>query len=215
MGHLVWFFITLICFTLRKKVVLEDADGKPMGSFQCIIALWHNRVFVPCYVYRYVLKGKKVQMSMLTSASKDGALLATVAKDYGMRAVRGSSRRRGVAGFMDMLRELKDGCSMCITPDGPKGPIYKCHPGVIKLASVSGLPIVPARISYSSYWRIKKAWDGFVIPKPFSRVVVHLAKCIEVPADLTPEQQQEYCEKLNQVLAAGTPDFEPIHPDKS
>lgn len=214
-GHLVWFFITLICFTLRKKVVLEDADGKPMGSFQCIIALWHNRVFVPCYVYRYVIKGKKVQMSMLTSASKDGALLATVAKDYGMRAVRGSSRRRGVAGFMDMLRELKDGCSMCITPDGPKGPIYKCHPGVIKLASVSGLPIVPARISYSSYWRIRKAWDGFVIPKPFSRVVVHLAKCIEVPADFTPEQQQEYCEKLNQALAAGTPDFEPIHPDKS
>lgn len=213
-GHLVWFFITLICFTLRKKVVLEDADGKPMGSFQCIIALWHNRVFVPCYVYRYVIKGKKVQMSMLTSASKDGALLATVAKDYGMRAVRGSSRRRGVAGFMDMLRELKDGCSMCITPDGPKGPIYKCHPGVIKLASVSGLPIVPARISYSSYWRIRKAWDGFVIPKPFSRVVVHLAKCIEVPADLTSEQQQEYCEKLNQALAAGTPDFEPIHPEK-
>ncbi|MBQ4593585.1 MAG: lysophospholipid acyltransferase family protein [Akkermansia sp.] len=214
-GHLVWFFITLICFTLRKKVVLEDSDGKPMGSFQCIIALWHNRVFVPCYVYRYVIKGKKVQMSMLTSASKDGALLATVAKDYGMRAVRGSSRRRGVAGFMDMLREVKDGCSMCITPDGPKGPIYKCHPGVIKLASVSGLPIVPARISYSSYWRIKKAWDGFIIPKPFSRVVVHLAKCIEVPADLTSEQQQEYCEKLNQALAAGTPDFEPIHPEKS
>lgn len=152
---------------------------------------------------------------MLTSASKDGALLATVAKDYGMRAVRGSSRRRGVAGFMDMLRELRDGCSMCITPDGPKGPIYKCHPGVIKLASVSGLPIVPARISYSSYWRIKKAWDGFIIPKPFSRVVVHLAKCIEVPAELTPEQQQEYCEKLNQALAAGTPDFEPIHPKKS
>ncbi len=213
-GHLVWFFITLVCFTLRKKVILEDANGKPMGSFQCIIALWHNRVFVPCYVYRYVLKGKKVQMSMLTSASKDGALLATVAKDYGMRAVRGSSRRRGVAGFMDMLRELKDGCSMCITPDGPKGPIYKCHPGVIKLASVSGLPIVPARVSYSSYWRIKKAWDGFVIPKPFSRVIVHLAKPLEVPPALTPELQQEYCEKLNQILAAGSPDFEPINPEQ-
>lgn len=214
-GHLVWFFITLVCFTLRKKVILEDANGKPMGSFQCIIALWHNRVFVPCYVYRYVIKGKKVQMSMLTSASKDGALLATVAKDYGMRAVRGSSRRRGVAGFMDMLRELKDGCSMCITPDGPKGPIYKCHPGVIKLASVSGLPIVPARVSYSSYWRIKKAWDGFVIPKPFSRVVVHLAKPLYVPSELTPEIQQEYCDKLNQILAAGSPDFEQINPEQN
>lgn len=208
-GHLVWLFITLVCWTLRKKITGLTPDGKPMGSFQCIIALWHNRVFVPCYVYRYVLKGKKVPMSMLTSASKDGALLATVAKDYGMRAVRGSSRRRGVAGFMDMVRELKDGCSMCITPDGPKGPIYKSHPGVIKLASVSGLPIVPIRISYSSYWRIKKAWDGFVIPKPFSRVEFSFAPCINVPAELTPELQKEYCEKLDAALAEGTPDFPP------
>ena len=81
-GHLMWFFITLICFTLRKRIIIEDAEGKKFGSYQCIIALWHNRVFVPCYVYRYCVKGKKVQMSMLTSASKDGALLATVAKDY-------------------------------------------------------------------------------------------------------------------------------------
>lgn len=211
LGHIVWFFITMVCFTLRIRVVARGASqNQPMGSYQCIIALWHNRVFVPCYVYRYVLKGKKVPMSMLTSASKDGALLATVAKDYGMRAVRGSSRRRGVAGFMDMVRELKDGCSMCITPDGPKGPIYKSHPGVIKLASVSGLPIVPVRISYSSCWRIKKAWDGFVIPKPFSRVILHFNERIEVPAELTPELQKEYCEKLDQALAGGSPDFDAI-----
>ena len=212
-GHLVWFFITLICFTLRKRIIIEDAEGKKFGSYQCIIALWHNRVFVPCYVYRYCVKGKKVQMSMLTSASKDGALLATVAKDYGMRAVRGSSRRRGVAGFLDMVRELNDGCSMCITPDGPKGPIYKCHPGAVKLASVSGVPIVPACVSYSSFWRISKAWDGFVIPKPFSRVVLRLKQPLEVPADLSPEQQTEYCRKLEELLAEGTPDFSPVIPE--
>lgn len=213
MGHLVWFFITLICFTLRKRIIIEDAEGKKFGSYQCIIALWHNRVFVPCYVYRYYVKGKKVQMSMLTSASKDGALLATVAKDYGMRAVRGSSRRRGVAGFLDMVRELNDGCSMCITPDGPKGPIYKCHPGAVKLASVSGVPIVPACVSYSSFWRISKAWDGFVIPKPFSRVVLRLKQPLEIPADLSPEQQTEYCRKLEELLAEGTPDFSPVIPE--
>ncbi len=212
MGHLVWFFITLICFTLRKRIIIEDADGKKFGSYQCIIALWHNRVFVPCYVYRYCVKGKKVPMSMLTSASKDGALLATVAKDYGMRAVRGSSRRRGVAGFLDMVRELNDGCSMCITPDGPKGPIYKCHPGAVKLASVGGVPIVPACISYSSFWRIKKAWDGFIIPKPFSRIVLKLKRPIEVPADLSTEQQAEYCRKLEEELAEGSPDFSPVIP---
>ena len=75
-------------------------------------------------------------MSMLTSASKDGAILEAVANDYGMRAVRGSSHRRGVAGFLDMVRELEDGCAMCITPDGPKGPRYKFRPGAVRLASM-------------------------------------------------------------------------------
>jgi lysophospholipid acyltransferase (LPLAT)-like uncharacterized protein len=147
---------------------------------------------------------------MLTSASKDGARLATVAENYGMRAVRGSSHRRGVAGFRDMLRELEEGCCMCITPDGPKGPIYKCHPGVIRLASVSGLPILPLCIDIPSNWRIKKAWDGFVIPKPFSKVAVIAREPLFVPADIDEETQREYMEKLDSLLAASRPDFEPI-----
>ena len=147
-------------------------------------------------------------MSMLTSASKDGALLATVAENYGMRAVRGSSHRRGVAGFRDMLRELEDGCCMCITPDGPKGPIYKCHPGVIRLASVSGLPIIPLCIDIPRCWRIRKAWDKFVIPKPFSRITVTAREPLYVPAELDNEMQREYMDKLDALLAYGMPDFE-------
>lgn len=209
LGHLLWLIITLVCATLRKRVINEnDGDGEnSWGRKQCIIAIWHNRVFVPCYIYRYVLKGT-VPMSMLTSASKDGAMLATVAGDYGMRAVRGSSNRRGVAGFLDMVRELKDGCSMCITPDGPKGPIYRCHPGIIKLASVSGLPIIPIRVGFSSCWRIRRAWDGFIIPKPFSRIEVRWGKELRVPDRLTPEEIAVQCRRLEEAMAWGGPDFE-------
>ena len=206
LGHLLWLLITLVCFTLRKRMVNEDTSDEGWGKEQCIVALWHNRVFVPCYFYRFVLKGR-VPMSMLTSASKDGAMLATIARDYGMRAVRGSSRRRGVAGFLDMLKELKDGCSMCITPDGPKGPLYKCHPGVIKLASVSGLPIVPLQISFSSFWRVSGAWDRFIIPRPFSRVELLWGRKIHVPPTLEGEALPEYCRRLEQALSGGTPDF--------
>lgn len=188
------------------KVVYQGNAGDVLGKKQCIVALWHNRTFTPCFVYRYKIKGR-VPMSMLTSASKDGALLETVAQGYGMRAVRGSSHRRGVAGFRDMLRELEDGCCMCITPDGPKGPVYKCHPGVIRLASVSGLPIIPLCIDIPHCWRIKKAWDGFVIPKPFSRVTVLAKAPLYVPAGLDDELQQEYVEKLNMLLSTARPDF--------
>lgn len=209
LGHLVWLLISGLCATLRIRVVKQGAAADYLGKKQCIIALWHNRTFTPCYVYRYAIKGT-VPMSMLTSASKDGALLATVAENYGMRAVRGSSHRRGVAGFRDMLRELEEGCCMCITPDGPKGPIYKCHPGVIRLASVSGLPILPLCIDIPCNWRIKKAWDGFVIPKPFSKVAVIARDPLFVPADIDEETQREYMEKLDSLLAASRPDFEPI-----
>lgn len=208
LGHLVWMLISSVCLTLRKRVITQGKAEELLGRQQCIIALWHNRTFTPCYVYRYVIKGK-VPMSMLTSASKDGALLATVAEDYGMRAVRGSSHRRGVAGFRDMLRELEEGCCMCITPDGPKGPIYKCHPGVIRLASVSGLPILPLCIDIPVCWRIKKAWDGFVIPKPFSRITVTAREPLYVPAELDDETQKEYMARLDGLLAMGRPDFEP------
>ncbi len=147
-------------------------------------------------------------MSMLTSASKDGALLSTVAEDYGMHTVRGSSNRRGVAGFRDMLRELKDGYCMCITPDGPKGPKYKSHAGVIRLASVSGLPILPLCIDVPHCWRISKAWDGFVIPKPFSKVTILVREPLYVPADIDEDTQREYMEKLDAIMAYGRPDFE-------
>ena len=147
-------------------------------------------------------------MSMLTSASKDGALLSTVAGDYGMRTVRGSSHRRGAVGFRDMLRELNEGCCMCITPDGPKGPRYKSRAGVIRLASVSGLPILPLCIDIPNCWRIKKAWDGFVIPKPFSRVNVLVREPLHVPSDIDEETQKEYMEKLDELLACGRPDFD-------
>lgn len=207
MGHVVWTLITLACASLRKKVITKGEAGNIIGKQQCIVALWHNRTFVPCYVYRYCIRGK-VPMSMLTSASKDGALLSVVAEKYGMHTVRGSSNRRGVAGFRDMLRELQEGYCMTITPDGPKGPRYKCHPGVIRLASVSGLPIIPLCIDFASCWRINKAWDGFIIPKPFSKVTVVAREPIYVPGDIDEATQQEYMVKLESALAYSRPDFE-------
>jgi len=213
LGHLLWCFMALLCATLRKRMINLNGEDDAWGEYQCVCALWHNRVFVPCHLYRYVLKGK-LPMSMLTSASKDGALLTTIANDYGMRTVRGSSHRRGAAGFRDMVRELDAGCCMCITPDGPKGPLYKCRPGVVRLASMSGYPIIPACIEYSSCWRISKAWDGFIIPKPFSRVTLTWGKKIYVPADITEEQQAEYCRMVEEALAHGTPDFPPLDIDK-
>ena len=199
LGHVVWLLMTLLCLTLRKKV---DPRAKELLSTQCVVALWHNRIFAPCYIYRYVIRGK-ITMSMLTSASKDGAMLSTVAENYGMRAVRGSSRRRGAEGFKDMLREMEAGCHMCITPDGPKGPLYRCHPGAVKLASLAGAPILPLRLRFSRCWRAK-SWDRFIVPLPFSCVEMEMGELLHVPGELSEEELQVWCRRLEGEL--GTDD---------
>lgn len=195
LGHVLWFLITLVCFTLRKRVT---GHVQALLTRQSVVTLWHNRIFIPCYLYRYVLRGS-IPMSMLTSASKDGAMLAAVAQDYGMRAVRGSSRRRGAVGFMDMVREMEVGCHMCITPDGPKGPLYHCHPGAIKLASLSGAPLLPVRIRYSRCRRVK-SWDRFIVPLPFSRVEMEVGEPLYVPRELEEGELADWCRRLELLL---------------
>lgn len=210
LGHLIWFFITLVCMTLRKRLT---GDKRFLREQQAIVAIWHNRIFVPCYFYRYVIRGR-VKMSMLASASKDGTMLAAVAEDYGMSVVRGSSGRRGAEGFMDMVRELHAGKSMCITPDGPKGPVYTCRPGVIKLASLSAIPIVPIRIRYLHCLRVR-SWDRFFIPLPFSRVIFEIGEPMSVPPELTSDALSAQCRQLEEKLRdADYSAFYPTNQDK-
>lgn len=198
LGHLIWLFISLISHTLRFRID-KLTRSRLQQQQQVIVALWHNRIFTPCHAYRFHIRGQ-APMCLLTSASKDGAMLSTIAEHYGMHTVRGSSRRRGAIAFRDMVHELDRGCSICITPDGPKGPLYKCHPGVIKLASVSGVSIIPISIRYSCAWRLP-TWDRFFIPLPFSRVELTSAEPIHIPADLTPEQLSAWCAKLESLIA--------------
>lgn len=207
LGHLIFLGILLLCKTLRFKITFASEDlSKSSCDLQFIAALWHNRTFVPCYIYTRMMKSTR-KMCMITSASKDGAMLTAVAENFGMITVRGSSHRRGVRAFLEMIKAMKQGCCMCLAPDGPRGPAYKCKPGVIKLASLTSVPIVPAALSFSSYWRIK-SWDKYIIPKPFSTVELKWCEPIHVPSDLSDEQLKQYQELLNCSLSIGTPDFE-------
>ncbi len=206
-GFLVWLIVRLISLTIRYRIHFPDgAVRERAGKERHIIALWHNRTLVPCYVYRYLLKSN-VPMSMITSASKDGAFLTAVAQRFGMKTLRGSINRRAVAVFIGMCKAVKRGSSMCIAIDGPKGPIYKGTPGVVRLASVTGVPISAIAIQYSSYWRVNKAWDKYIIPKPFSKISIRWAPPIHVPADLSEEEAAEYLEKVREELSFGGPDF--------
>lgn len=148
-----------------------------------IWAFWHNRVFTAPLAYRRFLAGRSG--AVLTSASKDGDFLAASIGQFGVAAVRGSSakggrQKRGAAALVGLARWLEAGYDVAITPDGPRGPAEQIQPGLLKLAQLTGVPILPIRLDYRDCWRLK-TWDRFMVPKPFSRIAVTLQPLVAVP----------------------------------
>lgn len=168
---LLTFFVRALALTLRFKVL--DQSGMTKGIVRCpvIWVFWHNRILVLPIAFNRFCPGRIA--SVLTSISKDGSILVGVMARFGVGSVRGSSSRGGGAAMLRLTRILESGEDVIITPDGPRGPVYKMTPGVIKLAQLTGAPVLPVHVRYSHFWQLR-SWDGFRIPKPFSRVDIVL-----------------------------------------
>lgn len=188
---------------------LRDVGGIGVVGRQpgpVIYALWHNRFFVVPPAWRRVC-GASRKSVVLTSASLDGTVVARAMAVFGLGAVRGSSSRRGVAALVGLKRAIEAGLDVCITPDGPRGPRYELHPGMVKLAAATGAPIVPIHVHFSSAWRFR-TWDRFVVPKPFSRVSVVFGEPIRVGevADAAAFEAERL--RVREVMLAGVDDLE-------
>ncbi len=180
---LAWFatFLTRLVF-LTVRLRLRDDSGvltKP-AEFPMIIAFWHNRIIAITLAFLRSYPSGRKGVSVLTSPSKDGEILAQVMANFGMGAIRGSSSRRGSRALLECAKHLESGADLAVTPDGPKGPRYQLGPGLILLAQKTGARIVPVHARF--HWAIElKTWDGFRIPLPFSRVDVTIAGCEVIP----------------------------------
>jgi lysophospholipid acyltransferase (LPLAT)-like uncharacterized protein len=201
LGTLIGWLMRIWCKTVRYQI--EDRCGITTAKGNqppVIFMLWHNRIFIlPPIWWRSGGNGRK--SVVLTSASKDGAILSSAMQVFGLGAIRGSSSRRAVAALIGMKRAIKEGLDICITPDGPRGPRYSFHPGVVKLAESSGASIVPIHVSYSSAW-VLKTWDRLVIPKPFSRVTVIFDERLVVPPKLDEAGFAEQVQRAQDCLLA-------------
>jgi lysophospholipid acyltransferase (LPLAT)-like uncharacterized protein len=170
--------VRLIVATLRIRV--HDEAGVLGGPSEprLIWVFWHNQLFViPHLLNRYLPQRPG---SALTSASKDGEILAAFLQRFHILPIRGSSSRRGAASLLEMKRLVARGYDVAITPDGPRGPRYRLSAGPIALAQKTGALVMPIRVQYSRFWQLK-SWDAFRIPKPFARVDITLLPLHPVP----------------------------------
>lgn len=178
----VWLAARAIIFTLRQKVLDPTGAFTTIAREPVIFAVWHNRLALSLTAYRSLILPDQPtrQLAALVSASRDGALLAAILEAFHIQPVRGSSSRRGSQALRELITWAERGLDLAITPDGPRGPRYVAHPGVIALARATGMPIVPASFNLTRKWQLS-SWDRFQIPVPLSAYQLEFGDVLKIP----------------------------------
>lgn len=175
-----WLLVRLIGPTLRYTVVVE-AGGPPGGWIQPAVWVFWHRCIVPA---TWFFRDKRI--GVMTSSSFDGEYIARIISKFGFEPVRGSSTRGGVRALLGMHTVIEDGRTAAFTIDGPKGPRYVAKPGPVLLARNTQTPLVAFHLAVESAW-VLNSWDGLMIPKPFSRVALHISRMMAVSKDASHE----------------------------
>jgi lysophospholipid acyltransferase (LPLAT)-like uncharacterized protein len=179
------------------RVVGDEHMTAALASSPSLIPVyWHqHQLFCAKYLLEQSPRGLK--LGFLISPSVDGEIGVMIVSRFGGHVIRGSASHTGARALRDYYEALtKLGISPSITPDGPKGPRFVFKPGAILLSQMSQRPILPLAFAASRAWLI--AWDKFVIPWPFSRIVIAVGAPRQVPRTMQPAA----LEKLQQELAA-------------
>jgi len=188
--------IRLLGALCRYRVVgiekIEQAEKEGKGV---IIALWHGRMLLPVYHLRN--RG----ITALVSLHMDGELIARIVQRLGYLPRRGSPKEGGREGFMTMLKDLKEGRTVAIFPDGPTGPRHTVRDGVLHLARLSGAPVVPISFSANPTWKAK-SWDAFAVMKPFSKGIFLVGEPFIVPRKIAQEDIERERNRIRDALIA-------------
>src|SRR3990172_7496428 len=179
--------IKALAFTIRIEVLHEERV-RPFWEKdeRFILAFWHGRLLMMPFCYH----GKRIKL--LISENKDGDLLARAMKRFGYDSIRGSTTRGGASAMREMIKAARES-DIAITPDGPKGPRYIVQDGVIALARLAGVPIIPVTFG-SSKKKVFGSWDSFNLPYPFSRGAFMWGEPIYVSKDDNMEDKRKELE---------------------
>jgi lysophospholipid acyltransferase (LPLAT)-like uncharacterized protein len=194
--RLVWALLWLVGRTWRFEVIAEDgATPLPFGEGAGaeIFCFWHQCV-LPCTFYY-----RRTHATIIVSRSFDGELITRTLELFGFHTTRGSSSRGAREGLLGLKQVIESGHPAIFTADGPRGPIYRTKMGPIKLAHITGARIGAFHLEPERAWTMR-SWDRFLVPKPFTRVVVSWARWTSVPADLADNQFEEKREELNAAI---------------
>ncbi len=202
----------ILCFALQLYIRLVHATSRWSTAGEehpraltaqkrpFIVAFWHGRMLMLPLMW-----ARRQPLFMLMSGHRDGRIIAGAVSYFGIGSIEGSSNTGGTAALRTMLRHLRAGACVGITPDGPNGPAMRASDGIVAVARLAGAPIVPMTYA-TSRRRIMASWDSFHLALPFARGLFLWGEPIAVPAELEVSETERWRrlieERLNELTAA-------------
>ncbi|MGZ3305280.1 MAG: lysophospholipid acyltransferase family protein [Asticcacaulis sp.] len=180
------------CYATTKWTYYGQDEMAEIWKHSAIAAFWHERVQLGHAVWP---KGYELSpTAILSSQSKSGNVSVMINAHFGCHSIRGSSAKRsdptknkgGTAAFLEMMRWLKKGGHIAVTPDGPRGPARIMTDGTLKLAQAGGVPLVFFSAAVKKHKRFD-SWDRLIFPFPFNKGIIIWRVFGPIPRDLSDE----------------------------
>ena len=188
-------YIKFVSFTnswsfINKKYV--ENLWKKNEAF--ILCFWHGRLLMMPLSWN-----KEKKINVLISAHSDGQLLSKTVKHFNIETITGSSSQGGSEAIRNIIKSLKSGISIGMTPDGPRGPRMKVNSAIIKIASLTGHKIVPLSYSVKKKFFLN-SWDKFLVALPFGKGCFIWGKPIKIKKNISTNEDLKLSKRLENNL---------------
>jgi lysophospholipid acyltransferase (LPLAT)-like uncharacterized protein len=172
-------YIRFVYVTNRWSVEGDEWPRRLTGEGRTfIVAFWHGRLLMMPPAWHQL-----ASFHMLISAHRDGRIIAGAMTYFGIDTIAGSTSRGGSSALRAMLKRLKEGGCVGITPDGPRGPAMTVSIGTVNIARLARVPILPLTYA-TSRRRVLATWDRFHLALPFGHGVYLWGEPIEIANEL-------------------------------
>jgi lysophospholipid acyltransferase (LPLAT)-like uncharacterized protein len=183
--------VRVITATYKIKMINSEVERNILEKGRIpIYASWHQRFFPGITLF-----ASRKPISIMISRSRDGELISRIAHVLGWYPVRGSSSKGGRQALRKIKKLVREGYKVGHIVDGPRGPLGVVKPGLLLIAQATGMPIIPIIISSEKKW-VFNSWDRFMVPKPFSRVIIRFCDEVCIPGKLS---RSDFEEKRSQI----------------
>lgn len=187
-------FLVVYLFKLEKIFYSCKCINYP--KVKCMFAMWHAHqcgVF-SCNMYK--------KTCIMVSNSYDGEIISRAANGVGVETVRGSMNRGGAKASLELIKRIQnDDVNGALTIDGPRGPNRIVKKGIVEIAKMANIPIVPC-----VYWSPQKlflkfnSWDNFRFPLIGTKLVMLFGDPIYLPENPTDEDVETVRKKTEDEL---------------